>query len=108
MAGLDWLYQRYFKLYCQFTHGSLRAMLGHLDEQTDPRDTTTVGWCVYSMLELLKAHTPADVPELAEFRQRLEAASPLPQQPLESIVARYPDIWLGSSCERKRLGCTQA
>jgi len=47
--------------------------MGHLDEQTDPRDTTTVGWCIYSVLELLKVHTPAEIPDLAPFRKRLDA-----------------------------------
>lgn len=51
----------------------LPSLEDHLDEQTDPRDTTTVGWCVYSMLELLKAHTPAEVADLEPFRKRLDA-----------------------------------
>jgi hypothetical protein len=75
MAKLEWLYERQFAIYCQFTHGSVRALTGALDEATDPHDTLTVCWCAMVMADLLKSNTPADVPDMMAFRKRLLGAS---------------------------------
>lgn len=77
MAGLEHLYDVQFAIYCQYTHGSLRALSGELDPATDPRDTLTVCWCVLMILDLLKEHTPAEMPELVPFKTRLLTISGL-------------------------------
>jgi hypothetical protein len=44
-----------------------------LDDATDAIDTDIVGWCVLMMLNQLREHTPAHVPDLEPFKKRLEA-----------------------------------
>lgn len=77
MAELGWLYERQFSIYCQFTHGSLRALTGALDAETDHRDTNTVCWCTMIMIDLLRVHTPAIIPDMIPYRKRLLAGSGL-------------------------------
>lgn len=59
-----------YRVYCQFTHGALRAIRGVFDEVTYSRDTNLVIWGVAIQLDLLKEHTPADVPDLMPFLER--------------------------------------
>jgi Family of unknown function (DUF5677) len=65
MAGLLPVYETSYRLYCQYTHGAMRAVMGHLDEATSTADTSTVIWCVLKMLEHLKVHSPAQVPDIS-------------------------------------------
>lgn len=65
VAGLQEVYEGAYRVYCQFTHGALRAATGELDEATDAADTRTVVWCLLRMLEHLRNHTPAQIPDLA-------------------------------------------
>jgi hypothetical protein len=69
-AGLVKNYNAY-RVYCQFTHGAIRVMLGKLDEQTNKIDTKIVAWCVLMMLDHLKEKTPAQIPDLAPFKKKL-------------------------------------
>jgi hypothetical protein len=66
----DGFYEVGYSTYCEFTHGSLRAVMGKLNDATDPIDTSTVISCVVIVLSLLQKHTPAIVPDLAPFEKR--------------------------------------
>jgi hypothetical protein len=66
----DAFYEVGYSTYCEFTHGSLRAVNGKLNDATDPIDTSTVISCVLIVLSLLQKHTPAIVPNLAPFEKR--------------------------------------
>jgi hypothetical protein len=72
LAGLSPVYEGAYRVYCQFTHGALRAATGHLDEATDASDTLTVTWCVLAMLDHLQKHTPAEIPDLSRFVESLD------------------------------------
>ena len=49
----------------------MRAVQGQLNKATDPIDTTNVIWCVLTMLEQLKTHTPANVPDLTQVKKKV-------------------------------------
>ena len=70
VAGFLESYESAYRIYCQFTHGAMRAVLGHLDD-TDTIDTPIVTWCVLQMLDHLQTSTPAQIPDLVPFRKRL-------------------------------------
>lgn len=38
-AGLTPIYERHYRLFCQYTHGSIRATLGNLPEATEAHET---------------------------------------------------------------------
>ena len=71
MAGLLPVYETAYRIYCEFTHSAMRAVQGQLNKATDPIDTTNVIWCVLTMLEQLKKHTPAKVPDLTQFQKKV-------------------------------------
>jgi len=71
VAGLLPVYETAFRIYCEFTHSAMRAVQGQLNEATDPIDTTMVIWCVLTMLDHLKKHTPAKIPSLASFQSEV-------------------------------------
>ena len=66
----DDFYEIGYSTYCEFTHGSLRAVNGKLNDATDPIDTSMVISCAIIMLDLIQKHTPAMVPDLAPFVKR--------------------------------------
>jgi hypothetical protein len=66
----DAFYEVGYSTYCEFTHGSLRAVNGKLNDATDPIDTSTVISCFIIVLRLLQKHTPAIVSDLAPFEKR--------------------------------------
>ena len=66
----DVFYEVGYPTYCEFTHGSLRAVEGKLNDATDPIDTSIVISCVVAVLRLLQKHSPAIVPDLAPFEKR--------------------------------------
>lgn len=76
VAGLVDVYDAAYRLYCQYTHGAFRALEGGLNQVTDEIDTATVSWCVLRMLDLLKLHSPAQVPDLIPFKRRLPTSLP--------------------------------
>jgi hypothetical protein len=69
-ANLDAYYDSHYRLYCQFTHGAFRAMVGTM-KFSDFEDNRTVAACVFSALEALNQGVKADVPKIAELKQRL-------------------------------------
>ncbi len=70
MAELSPVYEYAYRVYCKYTHSAMRAVSGNLDQATDLHDTPTIVWCVLTTLELLKKHTPAEIPDLEAFNQR--------------------------------------
>ena len=73
VAGHSVIYERTYRTYCKFTHGAMEAVRGHLDEATDSLDTDVVVWCVLMLLDELRQHTSAKVPDLEPFWKRMEA-----------------------------------
>jgi hypothetical protein len=69
-ANMDGYYNSYYRLYCQFTHGSFRAMVGGL-KLSDSEDNPTVAACVLGALRALNIGVRVDVPELGVLQQRL-------------------------------------
>jgi hypothetical protein len=49
----------------------MRAVSGNLDQGTDLYDTPTIVWCVLFILKQLKQYTPAEIPDLNVFDQRI-------------------------------------
>jgi hypothetical protein len=72
-AGLSKAYEGAYRTYCKFTHGAIQAVRGRLDAATDVIDTDVVIWCVLVMLNHLREHTFAQIPDLAPYQKRLEA-----------------------------------
>ena len=73
MADLLEIYDRVYRIYCQFTHGALMAVMEEgLKEATDPMDTGIVVWCVLMILDKLKEHTRAQIPDLPSLQMRLQ------------------------------------
>src|SRR6266566_3738268 len=70
-AGMKTLYETTYGTYCAFTHAALAAVHGPSDGWTDNNDTGVVTCCIMVILELLNQHTPAQVPDIAPFRERL-------------------------------------
>jgi hypothetical protein len=71
MAELLPAYEYSYRIYCKFTHSAMRAVTGNLDQGTDLYDTPTIVWCVLFILKQLKQHTPAEIPDLNVFDQRI-------------------------------------
>ncbi len=69
-AGLLENYDAY-RVYCQFTHGAMRAVQGKLSEQTNAIDTKIIAWCVLMILDNLRETTPARIPDTAPFKKKL-------------------------------------
>jgi Family of unknown function (DUF5677) len=72
MAGLSQVYEGAYRVYCQFTHSAMRAVSGNLNQVTDVKDSQTIVWCVLIMLGHLKQFTPAEIPDLMVFKQKVE------------------------------------
>jgi len=75
-TGLGQAYLIDYRLYCQFTHGALRAMSGQLDDLTDQRDTPLMIWCALIVCEELANHTPAKLGDLARLWKNLQQLPP--------------------------------
>jgi hypothetical protein len=75
-AGLDFLkiYEYPYRLYCQWTHNTMRSVLGKLPS-TDHIDSSIMCWCTLSILELLTGHSPAVIPDLTQAKKRLAELS---------------------------------
>ncbi|MEK7685907.1 MAG: hypothetical protein AAB466_10845 [Verrucomicrobiota bacterium] len=70
-AGLDAWYAQY-RIYCQFTHGALRATSGDLDEMTDSADNLVIARLTLIILDQLRKHAPVEVPDLGPLWQRAD------------------------------------
>jgi hypothetical protein len=66
------LYEVVYRTYCRFTHGSIDAALGALNDRTDDLDTQFVVRLVFMMLEQLQTYTHAKIPDLSIFRDQLK------------------------------------
>jgi hypothetical protein len=71
MADLLPVYEYSYRIYCKYSHSAMSAVSGNLDQQTDLHDTPTIVWCVLHMLGQLKQYTPAEIPDLEGFNQKL-------------------------------------
>jgi hypothetical protein len=68
------LYEVVYRTYCNFTHGAMLAATGQLNQATNDLDTHFVVLFMLAILDQLKMHTPAKIPDLDQYRKRL----PLP------------------------------
>jgi hypothetical protein len=75
-GGPDFInnYEYAYRLYCQWTHNTMRSVLGKLPS-TDHIDTSIMCWCVLSILDLLRGHSPAVIPDLTQAKKRLAELS---------------------------------
>lgn len=71
-AQIGSYYDCAYRLYCQFTHGAMRATTGGLGS-TDTLDNRTMAFCVWSALEAVVS-IGGRAPRLASLRDRLTAA----------------------------------
>lgn len=71
VAGIGGIYDSAYRLYCQFTHGALRATTGDLSS-TDMCDTRTMAFCVLSALEAVMS-IGGEAPRLVPLRDRLDS-----------------------------------
>jgi len=69
VAGLNGWYAQY-RLYCQFTHGTMRAASGNFDEMTDPADNLIIAHFTLIILDHLKKYAPVEMVDLAPFWHR--------------------------------------
>ena len=69
-AGLTAVYDSHYRIYCQYTHGALRASAGYLDDATDPHDNRTMALCAFAALDTLVSLV-ADSPNYDSLFQRL-------------------------------------
>ena len=69
-ANLESYYDSFYRLYCQFTHGAFRALVGGI-KFSDFEDNRTVAACVLSALEALKIGVKAEIPRLDTLRRGL-------------------------------------
>lgn len=79
-AGLERMYPTY-KFYCQFTHLALATVEGEYDEIADRGDSLFVCHCTLMCLDQLKECTPAEVPDLKPFVERLVTLRGVPPPP---------------------------
>ena len=70
IAGEEGTYQTAYKLYCNFSHGTMRAG-GDRHLFTDSSDTTIFAWCVLFLLEEFRKLGCPETPDLSDFRKRL-------------------------------------
>ena len=68
-AGLGAYYDRYYRLYCRFTHATFGAITGALNA-FDPEDNRTIAVCALSGLETVLA-AGGVAPNIDGLRSRL-------------------------------------
>jgi hypothetical protein len=71
-AGAKGYYDRYYRGYCQFTHGALEAVSGTYNKFIDTEDTRVMLTCAMDALDMLVA-IGADCPNIESFRSRFTA-----------------------------------
>ncbi|HEU0050031.1 MAG TPA: DUF5677 domain-containing protein [Nitrososphaera sp.] len=52
-AGLQYVYDAHYRIYCQYTHGTLFASVGYFDAATDPEDNRAMAGCAMIALDAL-------------------------------------------------------
>ena len=56
IAGIHpYFYDWFYRMYCRFTHGSLRALTGFLDDATTDQDNVIMGFCIFSAIDSIVA-----------------------------------------------------
>jgi Family of unknown function (DUF5677) len=76
--GWQAMYGVGYRVYCQLTHGTLRAFVGEWNVHTDPNDSRILIWCLLIILDQLNTWTPADIPDLMPLWEQ-SAPPPKPQ-----------------------------
>jgi hypothetical protein len=71
VAGLNGWYAQY-RLYCQFTHGTMRATSGNFDEMTEPADNLIISFFTLIILDHLKKYALVEKIDLGPFRHRAD------------------------------------
>lgn len=66
-AQLLAIYTRSYGIYCNFTHGGVRAFFGDLHQLTDPHDNATLCWCLIAILDSFRQHGPIKNPDLEKL-----------------------------------------
>jgi hypothetical protein len=52
-AGMQYVYDGHYRIYCQYTHGTLFASVGYLDAVTDLEDNRSMAGCAMIALDAL-------------------------------------------------------
>ena len=52
-AGMQYVYDGHYRIYCQYTHGTLFASVGYLDAATHPEDNRSMAGCAMIALDAL-------------------------------------------------------
>lgn len=69
-AGLAGYYDSHYRTYCKYTHATLRAVGGSLNELSDSEDCRTMALCVFAALDDLE-RMGAMCPNVLALRDRL-------------------------------------
>jgi hypothetical protein len=85
VAGMLPTYEVVYRIYCQFTHGAISAASGQLNDTTDNLDTQIVAHMLITILELLKKHTNAKVPDIAQLSRSI----PKPKDVGETFPSKH-------------------
>ena len=72
IIGMHGYYDTFYRMYCRFTHASLRALIDGLDEVATDEDNVTMALCVFSAIKSLVS-IGALAPNLDFLHQRREA-----------------------------------
>jgi hypothetical protein len=71
-ANLGGVYDTIYAIYCQYTHGALRALVGEVDEPVGAEDNYIMACCLLSALESLLS-IGADAPNYNSLKKRQES-----------------------------------
>lgn len=76
-AGIDGYYHSHYRTYCKYTHATLRATGGSLNEVSDSEDSRTMALCVLAALESLQELNAkcANLPALRDRFAQLDEPS---------------------------------
>lgn len=80
IVDLQDYYDTHYRMYCQYSHGALRAIGGSADELSDPEDTRTMVLCASAAIAALTA-IGANSPNVESLNTRVDELSkkgPLP------------------------------
>jgi hypothetical protein len=69
-VGLKDYYETHYRMYCTYTHGTARAVMGDMDEIADPQDSRTMVMCAFAALDALAA-IGARCPNATSLRARV-------------------------------------
>jgi hypothetical protein len=72
IIGIQRYYDSHYRMYCRFTHASLRALIGNLDDVATDEDNVTMVLCVLSAIKSVVAIGGA-APNFGALHDRREA-----------------------------------